>query len=95
MLEFNLRRPLKTFIRDRLPSGWVIRAAVSAVTCLEGVAGQGDVGEGDNLAVALPHLKVLEEHQRWGWLEGLPLKLPTHHYLHSSHVGCCGSVAYI
>ena len=35
-------------------------------TCLEGVPGQGDVCEGDNLAVALPNLKVLE-HQQLEW----------------------------
>ena len=52
-----------------------------AVACLEGVPGKRDVCESDDLAVALPNLEVFEEHHRWGWLEGLPLELPPHHYL--------------
>ncbi len=48
---------------------------------LEGVPGQGGVGEGDELLVGLPHLKVLEQHHSRGGFEGLPLKLTPHHNL--------------
>ena len=49
-----------------------------AHACLESVPGKGDVCEGDDLAVALPNLKVLEQHNGRSWLESLPLELPTH-----------------
>ena len=50
-----------------------------AVTCL--VPGKGDVGQGDDLTVALPKFKVLKQHYCWSRLEGLPLELPPHDYL--------------
>ena len=52
-----------------------------AMTCLKGAPGKGDVGEGDGLTVALPNLKVLEQHDCWSWLECLPLKFSPHYYL--------------
>lgn len=51
------------------------------VTCLEGVPGEGDVGEGDDLAIALPNLKVLKQHNCWIWFESLPMELSAHNYL--------------
>ena len=61
----------------------VVAACVTLVrvTCLEGVPGKGDVGEGDDLAVALSNLKVLEQYHCWRWLKCLALKFSPHDYL--------------
>lgn len=53
---------------------------------LECVPGQGDISKGDDLAVGLPNLKVLEQHLCRGWLEGLTLKLLSHHHLYATYV---------
>ena len=55
---------------------------MSRATDLECVAGEGHIGDGHNLGIGLPNLKVLEYDHGWRGQEGRPCELSPHHNLH-------------